>query len=132
MTDRPIQRPRALGEPQPIPTRPGQRRRSLAGPADGVHELFIEELTFEPGAEIPLHEHPVVEVFVVLEGTLSVRLGDETADAGAEHTVAIPAGTPHALVNRGPDTARAIAAAPWDHDTFFKEATTYLEGVPRC
>ena len=132
MNDQPTRSPRALGQRRPIRTRPSQRRRSLVGPDDGVHDLFLEELHFDPGAEIPLHEHPVVEAFVVLEGALTVRLGDETVVAEAEHTVAIPPGTRHALANHGADTARAIAAAPWNHDTFFKDATTYLEGVPRC
>jgi quercetin dioxygenase-like cupin family protein len=129
--DQPSPGPRELGEPRQIPTRPGMRRRSFVGPEDGVSELFIEELTFEAGAEIPLHHHPVVEAFVVLEGALTFRLGDETVVVEAERTVAIPPGTPHGVVNRGAETARALATSPWDHETFFKEATTYLEGRPR-
>ena len=129
--DRSPRRGRKLGEPRPIPRRPGQSRRPFVGPEDGVRELFVEELRLEPGAGIPLHQHPVVEAFVVLEGTLTVRLGEEVAVVAAEETVAIPPGTPHALANRGAEPARALGVAPWDHDTFFRDATTYLEGVPR-
>ena len=123
--------PRSLGEHRAIPTRPGMARRPLVGPEDGVHDLFVEDLVFEPGVEIPLHHHPVVEAFVVLEGALSVRLGDDTTVVGAEHTVAVPPGVPHAIANRGTHRARALSAAPWDHDTFFRQATTYLAGTPR-
>jgi len=122
---------RPLGQPTPIATRPGMSRRSLVGPDDGVRELSVEELTFEQGAAIPLHQHPIVEAFVVLDGALTFRLGDQTLTVEAEQTVTIPPNTPHAVVNGQARVARALAAVPWDHDTFFREATTYLEGTPR-
>ncbi len=131
MTDRPNWEPRDLGEPRPIPTRPGMSRRSFVGPDDGVRELFVEELTFEPGAQIPLHHHPIVEAFVVLDGALTVRVGQETVVVQADQTIAIPPGTPHAFVNDGESVARTLSAAPHDHSTFFTNATTYLEGTPR-
>jgi quercetin dioxygenase-like cupin family protein len=122
---------RWLGEPSEIPTRPGMYRRSLIGPDDGVREMFLEELTFRQGAAIPLHQHPIVEVFVVLAGSLTFRLGDQTIVVGPEHTVTIPPNTPHAVVNVEGRIARALSAAPWDHSTFFHEVTIYLEGKPR-
>jgi quercetin dioxygenase-like cupin family protein len=106
-------------------------RRSFIGPADGVRELFLEELTFHQGAAIPLHQHPIVESFVVLEGSLTFRLGDETLVVGPDNSVTIPPNTPHAVVNVEGQDARALSAAPWDHATFFREVTTYLEGEPR-
>jgi quercetin dioxygenase-like cupin family protein len=106
-------------------------RRTLIGPPDGVSELFVEELTFEQGAAIPLHQHPIVEAFVVLDGALTFRLGDATLVVEAEQTVTIPPNTPHAVLNGEARVARALAAAPWDHATFFRDVTTYLEGKPR-
>jgi quercetin dioxygenase-like cupin family protein len=106
-------------------------RRSYVGPADGVRELFVEELTFGHRAAIPLHQHPIVESFVVLEGELTFRLGDETIVVGPQSSVTIPPNTPHAVVNTTTTPARTLSAAPWDHSTFFREATTYLEGEPR-
>ena len=122
---------RSLGEPSDIPTRPGMLRRSYIGPADGVRELFVEELTFGKGAAIPLHQHPIVEAFVVLEGSLTFRLGDQTLVVGPENTVTIPPNTPHAVVNAEGRVARVLSAAAWDHATFFRDVTTYLEGTPR-
>jgi quercetin dioxygenase-like cupin family protein len=122
---------RWLGEPSEIPTRPGMLRRSYIGPDDGVRELFLEELTFHKGAAIPLHQHPIVEVFVVLEGSLTFRLGEKTLVVGPDNTVTIPPNTPHAVLNADGRVARCLSAAPWDHSTFFREVTTYLEGTPR-
>lgn len=122
---------RWIGQPTEIPARPGMFRRSYIGPDDGVRELFLEELTFKQGAAIPLHHHPIVEVFVMLEGTLTFRLGDETIAVGPEHTVTIPPNTPHAVINVEGRVARVLSAAAWDHSTFFSEVTTYLEGEPR-
>jgi quercetin dioxygenase-like cupin family protein len=130
-SDRPGPRRRKLGDPRPVPNRPGQASRTLVGPEDGARELFVEEIRFEPGAEIPRHHHPVVEAWVVLDGALTVRVGDDVAVVEADQTVAIPPGTAHALANRGTVAARALAVAPWDHDTFFSAATTYREGVAR-
>jgi quercetin dioxygenase-like cupin family protein len=126
-----VEHARWLGEPVEIPTRPGMFRRSFIGPNDGVHELFLEELTFRQGAAIPLHQHPIVEVFVVLEGSLSFRLGDETIVVGPERTVRIPPNTPHAVINLEGRAARVLCAAPWDHTTFYRDVTTYLDGEPR-
>jgi len=124
-------RVRELGEPVEVPTRPGMSVRSLVGPADGVTELFVEEVTFADGAAIPLHRHSVVEAWVVLEGALTFRLGDETIEIEGGHTVTVPAGTPHGVLNGRARVARALAVAPWDHATFFRDTTTYLEGLAR-
>ena len=123
--------PRSLGEPSEVPTRPGMYVRNLVGPKDGVTELFVEEVTFHEGAAIPMHHHTVVEAWVVLDGALAIRLGDETITVEAGHTVTVPPGTPHGVLNGRAVVARALAVAPWDHETFFREATTYLEGRAR-
>jgi len=131
MTEHTPGQPRVLSAPRPVPSRPGQRYRALVGSEDGVHELFVSEAVLEPGSGIPLHRHPIVEAFVVLEGTLTFRLGERTLEVGAERTVVIPAGVPHAIANRAAGAARTLTAAPWDHATFFRDASEYLEGVPR-
>ena len=123
--------PRPLGEPTEVPRRPGMYERSFVGPEDGVTELYVNEVTFTEGAEIPLHHHTVVEAWVVLDGALTIRLGDETLTVEAGHTVTVPPGTPHGVLNGRALVARALAVAPWDHSTFFRDATTYLEGLAR-
>src|SRR6266581_3068010 len=112
------------GDFEPVANRPGMRSRNLIGSEHGVRSLFVAELLMEHGSEIPLHTHPIEEVFVVAEGALTLRLGDETVVAEADTVVRIPPGVPHAVVNAAPDPARALAAAAWDRATFFRQATT--------
>ena len=48
--------------------------------------------------------------FLVLEGTLSVTVGDDDREvqAGPGTFVLVPAGTPHAIVNHGPADVRFL------------------------
>jgi quercetin dioxygenase-like cupin family protein len=83
--------------------------------------------TVEPGAAVPLHKHTVEETMIVLEGTVWVQIGAERALVGADHTVIIPAHTPHAWGNNGSQTAKLLwaFAGPNPFDD-----STYLEGEP--
>ena len=126
MTDDPGgARPRSLDALTPVAARPGLRFRVLVGPQDGVQNLFVGEAVAEPGVEVPPHQHTVTEAIVVLEGTVTIRVGEQTLEVGAGQTFAFPPGVPHTLANRGDTAARFLATAPWDHATY-SEVTTYL------
>lgn len=114
-----------------VTNRPGMLTRHLVATEHGFTSLFVAELLMDDGASIPLHTHPVDEAIVVTEGELTVQVGDETVVAEAESVVRIPPDVPHAIRNRGPDQARALAAAAWNRATWFRDATRYLEGKPR-
>jgi quercetin dioxygenase-like cupin family protein len=114
-----------------IPHRPGMRGRDLMATEHGVTSLFLSELFMDHGSSIPLHSHPTEEVFFVAKGELVMQIGDETVFAGVESVVCIPAGAPHAVLNQGADTAHALTAGAWNRATWFKDGTTYLEGIPR-
>jgi len=70
-------------------------------------EFVVALVCFEPGQEVTphLHEHKD-EVFDVVEGEGEVMLGTTWHPAGPGTIVYVPAGTPHALRNRG--TARWV------------------------
>ncbi len=114
-----------------IPNRPGMRGRNLMATEHGVTTLFVGELLMEQGSSIPLHTHPIEEMFFVAQGSLTMQLGDETVVAEAESVVRIPPDTPHAVLNASPETARALTAGAWNRATWFTEGTIYLEGKPR-
>ena len=59
---------RSVGELQPVVNRPGMLSRNLIGSEHGVTSFYLVELVFDEGARIPLHTHPIEEVFVVEEG----------------------------------------------------------------
>ena len=79
------------------------------------------------GAGAPLHTHEDDELLVVLEGTLRVRIGDESHDADADHTVVVPPGVPHGFEAVGDSPARVLVFFP-SKDPFLR--TKFLEGGP--
>src|SRR5205823_12233046 len=63
-----------------------------------------------PGEGPNLHCHAYDETFVILEGQVLVRVGDESLGGGLGDFVIGPAGTPDALTNSRPDQARHVWA----------------------
>jgi quercetin dioxygenase-like cupin family protein len=107
--------------------RPGIRGQFLAHKDLGAQGVSLLANTVEPGAAAPLHLHTVEETMLVLAGTVWVQVGDERYTLGPQHTVIIPAGTPHAWGNAGTEVARllwAFAGPDPFHDA------VYLEGAP--
>jgi len=110
-----------------IPWRPGYRTFALAGPDQGV-KCVASYSIIEPGSGAPLHYHNEVdEILIVVEGTLELRLGDMTQLVERDHTVSIPARTPHAFTAVGPSPVRMILFVP--QSGAIADATTYLEGA---
>jgi mannose-6-phosphate isomerase-like protein (cupin superfamily) len=115
-------------EAQEIPWRSGYRNFVLAGRDQGL-ACIAGVSVLQPGAGAPLHAHKDVdEIFIVLEGTLDLRLGDERRLVEADHTIAIPAGVPHAFTAVGPQPVRMFTFMPRHHA--IADSTTYFEGAP--
>ena len=109
------------------PWRPNYRIYDITRDGDGTTTSSVSWSRVGVGAGAPLHFHEAEEFIVVQEGTLEFRLGSETRRVGADHTVVIPARTPHGFINAGPGEARIMAFFPVK-DPFL--GTTYLEGEP--
>ena len=62
-----------------------------------ISEWWLEPNTKGPGA----HAHEEDDVFYILEGTLSVLIGDEWVEAPKGSFVLVPADTTHDFENRG-------------------------------
>ena len=113
---------------QEIPWRPGYRNFVLAGRDQGL-ACIAGYSVLEPGAGAPLHAHENVdEIFILLEGTLDFRLGEERCLVHANHTIAIPAGVPHGFTAVGPGPVRMFTFMP--RTGAIAEATVYFEGGP--
>lgn len=111
-----------------LPWRPGYRNFVLADREQGL-ACIAGYSVLEPGAGAPLHAHSDVdEIFIVLEGTLDFRLGEERRLVEANHTIAIPAGVKHAFIAIGPSPVRMFTFMP--RNRAIAEATTYFEGEP--
>jgi mannose-6-phosphate isomerase-like protein (cupin superfamily) len=64
--------------------------------AYSISEWWLEANSTGPGP----HSHPEDDVFFILEGTMSVLLGDEWIDAPKGSFVLIPGGVTHDFQNR--------------------------------
>ena len=69
----------------------------------------LVELTEMPGYHTNLHRHNrTSEAFYILEGVLTVKIRETTAEYPAGSYVLIPPGTPHAQGNRGKVPVRLL------------------------
>src|SRR5690242_6379405 len=92
-----------------LQTRPGERCfiRVAAADTDGAYSVV--EIHSLPGDSTPMHVHQNEEEHIfVLEGTARVARGDETFDAPAGTTVALPRHVPHAWGNATNSMLRMI------------------------
>jgi quercetin dioxygenase-like cupin family protein len=78
----------------------------IARSVDGERVAFaVVEL--EPSTVVPEHSHENEQLGMVLSGSVSFRLGDETRELGPGGTWRIPPNTPHG-VRVGPDGAVVV------------------------
>ena len=69
-----------------------------------ISEWWLDPHTRGPGA----HRHPEDDVFFVLDGTLSLLVGDDWVDAPTGSFVLVPGGVTHTFENRGDTRAGAL------------------------
>ena len=69
-----------------------------------ISEWWLEPNTTGPGP----HSHPEDDTFYVLEGTMSVLVGDRWIDATQGSFVLVPGGTIHDFENRGATRAGVL------------------------
>lgn len=69
-----------------------------------VSEWWLEPHTTGPGA----HSHEEDDLFFVIEGTMSFRIGDAWTDAPKGSFILIPGGVTHDFENRGDARAGAL------------------------
>lgn len=91
-----------------------------AAGADTGDSFFLSETTIAPGfAGPPSHRHERLhDMFYVLEGSLAIRLGDQTHSIGAGGFVCVPPGVIHSFSNPGASPVRFLnfnTPAGWEH-----------------
>ena len=97
------------GEGEQIPIGPSHLAIKAAGEhTDGT--FFLSETTVAPGFPgPPPHTHERLhDMFYVLEGTLTFRLGDETRDLGPGAFVCVPPGEVHTFSNQSDQPVRFL------------------------
>jgi quercetin dioxygenase-like cupin family protein len=110
--------------------RPGEGGRHAVGPSaeivikaagdDTAGTFFLAENAIPPGfAGPPPHRHATLhDMFYVLDGTLTVRLGDETLAAAPGTFVCVPPGVVHTFSNECDEPVRFLnfsTPSGWEH-----------------
>lgn len=91
-----------------------------AGGDDTAGSFFLSETTIDPGFPGPpphRHEH-LHDMFYVLDGVLTVRLGDDTHEIGAGTFVCVPPGVIHTFTNASDSPVRFLnfnTPAGWEN-----------------
>lgn len=108
-------------------TIPGERCRiRLDSRRIGGRQTVIETIAL-PEIGPPLHSHRQDELFLVLEGRLAFRRGEERLRAGPGTLLLVPAGQPHAWRNIGDTPSRMLVTfTPGGVEEMFLN----LAGVP--
>ena len=87
------------------------------------NSFSIYEMTLQPGEGVPLHYHPYVEVFYILDGEIEFLRRDNVTDnwvpAIAGETIIVPTNGLHAFYNRTRAPARLLNVANQLHQPFF-------------
>ncbi len=120
---------------QQSPTARGQQRwffgmlaEVKASSADTGGRYTFVEMTAPAGLQVPLHVHHTEdEGFYVVEGSITVQLGDELIEVGAGEHAYGPHGIPHRFTV-GPDGARMLwILAPGGFEDFIEEVSVPAE-----
>jgi quercetin dioxygenase-like cupin family protein len=100
-----------LADIPPLPIWEGIVARNVAG-----EELNVAILELGPDAVAAEHAHPNEQLGLVIRGTITLRIADETRELGPGATYAIPGGVVHGAT-AGPDGCVVMDAfAPPRHD----------------
>ncbi len=74
---------------------------------DGHFDFIIATITYLQGPPLHIH-HEQDDTFFILEGTLTLQVGDDLVDLHPGDLASAPKGTPHAFVNVHKEPARTI------------------------
>jgi quercetin dioxygenase-like cupin family protein len=85
--------------------------------AVGGEQVLLCHVTYEPGTTVRRHSHDATEqVMWVVDGDLTMTVGEETRRLGAGDTVVVNRGVEHELHSEGGVTfLEALAPVPLDH-----------------
>lgn len=75
---------------------PGLAMQTVTG--TNVMAIWV---AFDPNFEVPSHHHPHEQMGLVLEGHLTITIGDETRVLGPGDAYAIPPNVPHGATTAG-------------------------------
>jgi quercetin dioxygenase-like cupin family protein len=108
----------------PVYWGPGDQVRFILTGAQTGGAFFLADVLVPSGGGPPPHIHDREdETFYLLQGTLTVRVGDQTFNASQGDCAHLPRGIVHSFRNTGKENARMlVTATPAGIEKFFEEA----------
>ena len=77
---------------------PQQIWSGLTGRTVHGEQITLSLIEIDPGAKVPEHSHPNEQVGILISGSMTFRIGDETKELGPGETWIILADVPHSVV----------------------------------
>jgi mannose-6-phosphate isomerase-like protein (cupin superfamily) len=102
------------------------RFTSLATPSRGAIDTCVWKVEILPGAPATPHSLTREEVFVVLEGTASVRIASDADQAHAGDAIVVPAGAVFELANAGTGPLRLLCCLPVGGQARLADGSTFI------
>ena len=108
----------------PVYWGPGDQVRFILTGEQTGGAFFLAEVLVPPGGGPPPHIHDREdETFYLLQGILTVRVGDQTFDASQGDCAHLPRGIVHSFRNTGKENLKMlVTATPAGIEKFFAEA----------
>ena len=118
------------GSARPVTQVPGRVKVLVRG-SDGSDRVAVMDNLIEPGHDgPPLHHHPFDELFYVIEGVLTFRLGEEDVTCRAGEHAFAPGGTPHTFANLSGDEGRMlVVCTPAGFERYFEQVAAAEAGA---
>ena len=95
----------------------------LPGEATDGRFALIEFL-FPQHASPPLHTHPQDESYIVLDGRLTIKAGEQRFEVEAGGAAAVPAGVPHTFRVDSPTARVLVLSTPAGLERMVRDAAT--------
>lgn len=88
---------------KPFVTKDGSTIREILAPRNSqLKAQSLAEATLPPGAATEAHYHPLTEeIYYILSGHGTMRIGQEERSVGRHDAIAIPPGSVHQIHNSG-------------------------------
>ena len=105
---------------EPFTTKDGSQIRELLAHRNScIRNQTLAEARLPAGASTTPHRHPLTEeIYYILAGRATMRIGEETQPVGVGDAIAIPPGAVHEITNTGSDELRFLCccAPGYEHD----------------
>jgi mannose-6-phosphate isomerase-like protein (cupin superfamily) len=123
-----------LGDEMPVLRAPagpthdlgGARFTSLATPSRGSTDTSVWIVEIAAGTPATPHSLTREEVFVVMEGTASVRISGHADEARAGDAIVVPAGPEFELANAGDGPLRLVCCLPVGGQGRLTDGSTFV------